>query len=163
MKWCLTSLIQATVELVNLISKVQRRNHFSVPDGVLTIVLQLSPHIRIVCRRGDPNKTEYIAKHLHEGSNGLIIHEYLQSRPSESPYIISFIEAVPSTTTALVERAILSWSRECGSFYQSCPQLPANGSWMKMAPLVVSRLGWGLIEGLAYLQEHSIAHRDIQA
>jgi hypothetical protein len=85
-----------------VIDKVQHTNHsrtnFSIHEVALTIVLQLPSHLRTVYLRRDPNQTEYIAKHVREGSNELAIHEYLQSRPSQSPHIISLIEAIPSTT-----------------------------------------------------------------
>jgi serine/threonine protein kinase len=132
-----------------LIDKAQHRNHFSIPDVTLTIVLQPPPHVRIVYRQSDPNKTRYIAKHLREGSNELAIHEYLQSIPSPSHHIISFIEAVPSTTREWLILPKLYLIR-----YQW--SLDENG----VAGRV--RLGQGLIEGLAYLHEHKIAHRDIK-
>jgi serine/threonine protein kinase len=102
-----------------------------------------------VYRRRDPKKTEYIAKHLREGSNELAIHEYLQSQPIPSPHIISPIETVPSTTR---EWLILP------KLYSIADQLflDENGTAGRV------RLGQGLIEGLAYLHEHKIAHRDIK-
>jgi serine/threonine protein kinase len=132
-----------------LIDKVQHRNHFSIPDIALTIVLQPPPHVRIVYRLRDPNKTEYVAKHLREGSNELAIHEYLQTIPLQSPHIISFIEAVPSTTRewlilpklhSIADQWFLDENRAAGRV----------------------QLGWGLVKGLAYLHEHEVAHRDIK-
>ena len=128
------------------INKVHR--NLSISDVEPTIILQ-PPHVRIVYRRGDPNKTQYIAKHLREGSNELDIYEYLQSRPSQSPYIISFIEAVPSTTREwLILPKMYPISRQWS--------LDENGAAGRV------RLGWGLIEGLAHLHEHNISHRDIK-
>jgi serine/threonine protein kinase len=132
-----------------LIDKVQHRNHFSIPDVAPTIVVQPPPHVRIVYQRRDPNKTEFIAKHIRKGSNELAIHEYLQSRPSQSPHIISSIEAVPSTTR---EWLILPKLHSIGDQWF----LDENGAASRV------RLCWGLIEGLAYLHEHKVAHRDIK-
>ena len=84
-----------TCELIN---KVQGRDHFSILIVRGLLSLQPPAHIRTVCRQSEPNDTKYIAKRLRERSKELAIHEYLQSRPSKSPHIISFIEAVPSTT-----------------------------------------------------------------
>jgi serine/threonine protein kinase len=134
-----------------LIGKVQHRNylHFSIHDVTLTIVLQPPPNIRMLYRRSDPNKTEYIAKHVREGSNELAIHEYLHTRRSHSPHVVSLIEVIPSTTR---EWLIL-------------PKLhPIHDQWFMNSGGVAGRvlLGWGLIKGLAYLHEHRIAHRDIK-
>jgi serine/threonine protein kinase len=115
----------------------------------LTIVLQLPSHLRTVYLRRDPNKTEYIAKHVREGLNELAIHEFLQSRPSQSPHIILLIEAIPST------------SRE----WLILPKLYSiRNQWFLDKGSVAGRvrLSWGLIKGLAYLHEHKVAHRDIK-
>jgi len=102
-----------------------------------------------VFRRKDPNKTELIAKHVREGSNEPDILKYLHAIRSQSPHVISFIEAIPSTTT---EWLILPKLHSIGD-----QRLMNSGG-------VRSRvqLGWGLIKGLAYLHEHKVAHRDIK-
>jgi len=43
-------------------------------------------------------KIELIAKHVREGSNELDILKYLRTIRPESVHIISFIDAIPSTT-----------------------------------------------------------------
>jgi serine/threonine protein kinase len=104
-----------------------------------------------VYRQSDPNKTEYMAKHVREGSNERAIHEYLQSRQSHSPHIISLIEAVPSTT-----REWLILPNLCCIRDQWFVDMSSTGDANRV------ELGWGLIKGLAHLHKHKIAHRDIK-
>ena len=124
--------------------KVQHRNHASTHDAH-DCTDYCNHHLTSAgYRRSEPNKTKYVAKHVCEGSHELAIHKYLQSRRSQSPYINSFIEAIPSTTR---EWLVLPFA--------------TNGAWVNMVSLVVSNC-WGLIKGLAFLHEHKIAHRDIK-
>ncbi|KAH8979252.1 hypothetical protein EDB92DRAFT_2118863 [Lactarius akahatsu] len=133
-----------------LISKVQdTRNHFSVHDAALTVVSQLPPHVRTVYRRSDLNKTELIAKHLREGSNELNILKYLHTIRPQSPHIISLIETIPSTTGGWLILPKLHPIRDQGF-------MDSRGVRGR------DQLGQGLIEGLGYLHEHRIAHRDVK-
>ncbi|KAN0138744.1 Protein kinase-like domain containing protein [Lactarius tabidus] len=116
--------------------------------GTWELIDKPPPHVRIVYRRSDLNKTKYIAKHLREGSNELAIYEYLGSIPSPSPHIISLIEVVPSTTREWLILPRLYLIRN--------QFLDENGAAGRV------QLGWGLIKGLGYLHEHKLAHRDIK-
>jgi serine/threonine protein kinase len=131
------------------ITKVQLRNHFSIHDVALTIVLQLPPHIHTVFRQSDPKKTKLIAKQVCERSDELYILKYLRTIRPQSPHVISFIETIPSITGG----------------WLILPKLHFIGDQALLNSCGVSRqvhLGWGLIKELAYLHEHKVAHRDIK-
>ena len=98
-------------------------------------------------RRRDPKKIELIAKHVREGSNELDILKYLRMIRPQSVHIISFIDAIPSTTR---EWLILP------KLYPINQQLVNRGGDCGRV-----RLGWGLIKGLAFLHEYEVAHRDV--
>ena len=102
-----------------------------------------------VYRQYDPNKTELIAKPFRRGTNEPDILEYLHSKPSPSPHIISLIEITPTIT---------------GRAWLILPKMRTLKSWIIDSGGVCGReqLSWGLIKGLAYLHEHTVAHRDIK-
>jgi serine/threonine protein kinase len=139
---------KAEVGTWGLLVEVQRRNPISTYCVRLTAVCQLPPHIFTVCRRTDPRKTELIAKCTRKGSNELEILQYLRVR--RAPHIISLIESfhAPSGSWAILPRL--------NSIHD---QLDFDSSRFRGK---VAQLCWGLIEGLAYLHEHHIAHMDIK-
>ncbi|KAH9047382.1 kinase-like domain-containing protein [Lactarius hengduanensis] len=126
-----------------------------VPDiletegGTWELIDKLPPNIRTVYRQSDRNKTELIAKHLREGSNELNILKYLHTIHPQSPHVISLIETIPSITGGWLILPKLHSVRN-QEFMNSCGVRGRD------------QLGRGLIEGLGYLHEHGIAHRDIK-
>jgi serine/threonine protein kinase len=106
-------------------------------------------HIVTVFRPSAPSK-ELIAKKVRKGSHELEIFELLGSLQPKSNHVISLIDSFHGQSTHWV---IL-------------PKMSSVDYYMEIAPQTleskVIQVCFGLIEGLAYLHEHHIAHRDIK-
>ena len=92
------------------------------------------------------SKREFIAKKVREDSNELEMLRLLDTFPLKSDHLISLIDSFHGW-------AIL-------------PKMVAVMDYVEFAPDLseseVSQICLGLIEGVAYLHEHLIAHRDIK-
>jgi serine/threonine protein kinase len=98
-----------------------------------------------VYRPQDSNK-ELIAKKIREESQELEIFRLLDAIPLKSDHVISLIDSFDGW-------AILPKMISVNPYVLSAPDLSESE---------VSQLCSGLIDGLAYLHEHCIAHRDIK-
>jgi Protein kinase domain len=95
-------------------------------------------------------RTDFVAKHVDKQSIELEILEHLRTIQPQSSRIISLIDTVPTDTGTW---AILPNMGTLGDDLSMCSDLLCS----KFA-----QLGCDLIEGLAYLHGHGIAHLDIK-
>jgi serine/threonine protein kinase len=106
---------------------------------------QMPDHILTVYRPLDTNK-EFIAKRVREESNELEMLRLLDAIPLKSDHVISLIDSFHGW-------AILPKMVTVKYYIEFAHDLLESK---------VSQVCSGLIEGLAYLHEHCIAHRDIK-
>ena len=93
----------------------------------------------------DSNK-EFIAKKIREDSNELEMLRLLDTFPLKSDHVISLIDSFHRW--AILPKKVI---------VKGCVEFAPNLSESK-----ASQVCLGLIEGVAYLHEHHIAHRDIK-
>lgn len=97
------------------------------------------------------NKNEtLIAKKVREESNELEILNFLDTIRPMSKHVISLVDSFRTESTSWV---ILPKLSAVADYLDSTPHKPSDE---------VTQLCYGLIDGLAYLHEHRIAHRDIK-
>ncbi len=106
---------------------------------------QRPDHILTVYRPMDSNK-RFIAKKVREESNELEILEFLDTIPVKSDHVISLIDSFDGW-------AILPKMNTVKGYVDFNPDIFESK---------VSLVCLGLINGLTYLHEHYIAHRDIK-
>src|SRR5258708_37611204 len=106
---------------------------------------QRPDHILSVYRPMDSNK-RFIAKKVREESNELEILEFLDTIPVKSDHVISLIDSFDGW-------AILPKMNTVKGYVDFNPDIFESK---------VSLVCLGLINGLTYLHEHYIAHRDIK-
>ncbi|KAI9462537.1 kinase-like domain-containing protein [Russula earlei] len=104
-------------------------------DGIeLEPLFEMPPHILTVYQPSDP-RTKLIAKKAHEQTNELAIFNLLNSIQPKSDHVVLLLD----------------------SFHTQ------SATWLILPKLAsVADYVVGLIEGLAYLHKHCIAHRDIK-
>jgi serine/threonine protein kinase len=105
--------------------------------------LQMPSHIPTVYRRSDPSK-KFIAKKVHEESNELDILKHLNTTWLKSKHIISLHE----------------WFQTQSILWAILPKMVALTGCRLHGK--VAQVGWGLIDGVAYLHKLFISHGDIK-
>jgi serine/threonine protein kinase len=121
-------------------------------DHVL-IVLQLPPHIHTVYRSTDATQRELVAKHVDEQSTEIEILEYLHTIRPRSSLIITLLDTVPANTGRW---AIFPKMHSVYIYLSMC----SGEQQLRRGRL--SQLGCDLIDGLAFLHEHGVAHLDVK-
>ena len=99
----------------------------------------------------DESRTQLVAKQVREDSNELATLQYLRTIQPQSPHIISLIETV---NTRDRDWLILP---KLHPIYE----LPMHASGARLHSQLV-QFSCDLIEGLAYLHQHGIAHLDVK-
>ncbi|KAK2463965.1 hypothetical protein APHAL10511_004016 [Amanita phalloides] len=122
--------------------------------GQMEPLIMPPPHILTVYRSTDATQIKLVAKRLNESiqSIELEVLEYLRTIQPQSSRIISLIEVVPTNAG---KYAIFPKRHSVES---NLPMWPND---LRLHDKI-AQLGWDLIEGLAYLHEHGVAHLDIK-
>ena len=114
----------------------------------MTLCSQMPSHIRIVYRPRP--EEELIAKKVREESDELAILTHLNTIQPRSEHVISLLDSFYGRHGTLI---ILPRMGSISAYIANAPQRLENKA---------REFCWGLIEGLAFLHERCIAHRDIK-